>query len=140
MWEKTLTEHIKGSWSCLRWLLKWLFLLFDLLLCNFKAKIWRKSSGLLQMTDDWHGLSENQKLCVKKETGTIIKSECLVSGDRKKYGFGNGGGQFKRRHMVYQTNRCCQMSKELAPYSVEILDWFEVWCGYDLWELSKWKS
>lgn len=43
------------------------------------------------MTDDWDGRSEHRKLCVKKEDRDKIKSECLLSGDSKKYGSGDGG-------------------------------------------------
>lgn len=88
------------------------------------------------MTDHWDGHSENQKLCEKNEDRDKIKSECLVSGDRKKYGSGNGGTS-SRGDTVHQTNRYCWLSEELAPCCLKMLDCFEVWSVYDLWELRK---
>jgi len=59
---------------------------------------------------------------VKKEDMDKIKSEYLVSGDSRRIWLWKWWSQVKRGHILYQTNRYCRLSKELAPYCLEMLD------------------
>lgn len=87
------------------------------------------------MTGNWDGLSENQKLCVKKEDRDKIKSECLVSEDRKEYGSGNGGASSREDTQYIRQNDTvgCLRSLHLSVLKCWIDLKYDVATTYENW-------
>lgn len=107
--------------------------MFDLLLCNSKAK-----SRSSQVASSKWQITEMAvlkiKSCVRrKKTGTRSKVNVLSQGTEENMALEMAESVQEGTQYIKQI----LLAKELAPYCLKMLDCFEVWCVYDLWELRK---